>query len=116
MLINKTNKKILSRKLHYCSNIFSRGAGLMFRAPKAIDDCAWIFKFASLRRESLTMAFVFYPLDVMFLDDKKIIVEIKENFRPWELYIPSCRAQYIIEIANGSVHKSKTQVGDKLDF
>jgi hypothetical protein len=62
------------------------------------------------------MFFVFYPIEVSFLNKNKIVVEIKENFMPFSCYSPKNKAQYIIELPKGTIKKSKTAIGDNIEF
>ena len=62
------------------------------------------------------MFFVFYPIDVLFLDKNKIVAEMKENFRPFAFYNPKNKAMYIIELPKGAIKKSKTEIGDEIKF
>jgi len=62
------------------------------------------------------MLFVFYPIDVLFLDKNKIVVEIKENFMPFAFYTPKNKAQYVTELPKGTIKKSKTEIGDKIEL
>ena len=62
------------------------------------------------------MLMVFYPIDVLFLDKDRKVVELKENFRPFAFYTPKNNAQYIIELPKNTVKKSKTKLGDKISF
>jgi len=81
---------------------------------KKITDTAYVFIFNKPRRIDLHMFFVFYPIDVLFLDEKKKIVEIKENFRPFTFYYPNKKASYVIELPAG---KGKLcEIDDSLDF
>jgi uncharacterized membrane protein (UPF0127 family) len=75
-----------------------------------------VFVFKKEKINPLHMLFVFYPIDVLFLDKNKKIVEIKENFRPFEFYTPKKKSKYVIELAKGAVKRSKTKVGDKIRF
>ncbi len=113
MLKNITKKTIITKKVKYCNNIFSKGIGLMF--SKRVDK-ALIFDFFKEKIISLHMLFVFYPIDVLFLDDKNKVVEIKENFKPFTFYTPKKKARYVIEMLNGVVKSSKTAVGDTIQF
>jgi uncharacterized membrane protein (UPF0127 family) len=62
----KNNKKVLlTKKVIHRKNIFSKGFGLMFHSR--IFDEAHVFYFKHARRLSLTMFFVFFPIDVIFL-------------------------------------------------
>jgi uncharacterized membrane protein (UPF0127 family) len=113
MLKNSTKKTIISKKTKICSTILSKTIGLMFSRKQ---ERALIFVFRKEIRESLHMFFVFYPIDVIFLNKDKKVVEIKKNFRPFAVYLPRNRAKYIIEAPAGSVKRSKTRVGDKISF
>jgi len=77
-------------------------------------DKALIFDFKKEKIISLHMLFVFYPIDVIFLNKDKKVVEIKGNFRPFRFYIPKKRAMYVIEVPEGSIERSKTELGDKI--
>jgi len=109
MLKNITRNTIISRRIKYCNTVFSKAIGLMFSKKK---ERALIFNFGKEKIISLHMLFVFYPIDVLFLNKDKKVVEIKQNFRPFTFYMPKNKAQYIIELPDGSVKRSKTKMGD----
>lgn len=109
---NTTRKEIIAKNAKLCGNIFSKSLGLMLSIkPKPL-----IFIFKKEKIIPLHMLFVFYPIDVMFLDKNKIVVETKENFRPFTFYTPKNKAQYIIELPQGTIKKTKTALGDKIQF
>lgn len=62
------------------------------------------------------MFFVFHPIDVLFLNKNKIVVEIKENFKPFSFYTPKNKAMYVIELGKDAIKSSKTEIGDKIEF
>jgi len=75
-----------------------------------------VFLFNKEKIIPLHMFFVFFPIDVVFLDSNRQIVELKENFRPFSFYTPKSKAKYIIELENGIISETNSQVGDKIDF
>ena len=83
----------------------------MFSKPQSL-----IFIFKKEKIVPLHMFFVFYPIDVLFLDNNKIVVEKKENFMPFSFYTPKNKALYIIELPKNTTKSSKTKVGNKIDF
>ncbi len=112
MLKNKRNNKILEKRPKLCKNSFSKGLGLMFsRKPKTL-----IFVFNKEKIISLHMFFVFFPIDVLFLNKNKRVVQLKENFKPFRIIIPTKPAKYIIELPNNTIKKTNTKVGDILSF
>ncbi|MDP6642141.1 MAG: DUF192 domain-containing protein [Candidatus Nanoarchaeia archaeon] len=62
---------------------------------------------------SIDMLFVFYPINVVWLDKNKKIVDIKKNLKPFTpLIIPRKKAKYILEFTNPISMK----IGDTIKF
>ena len=55
------------------------------------------------------MFFVFFPIDVLFLDKNKMIVETKKDFKPFTFYKSKEKAQYVVEL----VEEHNYKIGDK---
>ena len=106
------NMQIISDALIY-DGILSKSIGLMFSKER---KRALIFKFKKEKIISLHMIFVFYPIDVLFLNKNKIVVGKKENFRPFAFCKSKKKAMYAVELPNGVIRKSKTEIGDKIKF
>ena len=79
-------------------------------------DISLIFDFEKEKIISLHMIFVFYPIDVLFLDRIKLVVDLKENFAPFTFYASKKKAMYAIELPKGTIKKSGTNVGDRINF
>ena len=47
---------------------------------------------------SIHMFFVFFPINLIFVDEYKKIVEIKKNLKPFQIYNPKYSCRYIIEL------------------
>src|SRR3989338_2820298 len=103
-LYNKTKNKILAQEAKLCKSPLSKAFGLMFSTKAR----ALIFEFSKEKIFQLHMFFVFYPIDVLFMDKNKKVVEIKQDFRPFTFYTPKSKAQYIIELPNGTVTDRKS--------
>ena len=114
MLIkNLTKKTLMIRNSKICGSALSKFIGLMFSVKQ---NKALIFRFNDERIISLHMFFVFYPIDVLFLDKNKIVVDKKEKFRPFSFYSSKKKAMYAVELPSGTIKKSKTKIGDKIKF
>ena len=109
---NPTKRKILANA-KLCNDAFSKFVGLMLSTDK---NKSLAFKFSKERIISLHMFFVFYPIDVLFLDKNKIVVDKKENFKPFRFYKSKKKAMYAIELPNGTIKKTGTEIGDKIIF
>ena len=111
MLKNKRNNKILAKEVKLCKNNFSKALGLMFSKPKTL-----IFVLKKEKIISLHMFFVLYPIDVLFLNKNKKVVQLKENFRPFRIMIAKKPAKYIIELPNQTIQKTDTKLGRTISF
>jgi uncharacterized membrane protein (UPF0127 family) len=113
---NKTQKTVIANKYRLCRSVASKAKGLMFTNRSTVIDRALIFEFGRPALQSLHMFFVFYKIDVLFLDEKKKVVDIKERFRPFTVYNSSQRSKYVIEIPESAVQKSRTRIGDVIEW
>jgi len=113
MVMNITKKTIISKNHRSCTSHFSKSLGFMFSKNKKES---LIFTFNKEKRHSLHMFFVFFSIDVLFLNKHKTIVDIKENFKQFTYYKPTQSAKYVIELPIDSIKKSKTKIGDKVSF
>ena len=75
-----------------------------------------IFIFNKEKIIPLHMFFVLYPIDVLFLDKNRIVVEKKENFKPFTFYTPKKKAMYVIELPKDTIKETKTRLGDEIEF
>ena len=105
MIINKTSNETISRKELICTNIFSHARGLMFRKKQNL-----VMVFPKEKKISLHNFFVFYPIDVLILNENKEIVEIKRNFEPFTFWKSQKKGKYVIEMSFSKDYK----VGDKI--
>ncbi|MBI2137951.1 DUF192 domain-containing protein [Candidatus Woesearchaeota archaeon] len=111
-IINSSKRTTIADCAKPCSTPLSKAIGLMFTAkPKAL-----LFYFPRPLEVSLHMLFVFFPIDIILLDEKKKVVELKENLKPWHFFKAANAAKYIIEAPEGAVNASKTAVGDTIKF
>jgi len=110
---NATTNKVIATSSRTADSLLSRSLGLMFSKPK---QAALVLKFEKEDPISLHMAFVFYPIDVIFVNKRKQVVDVKENFRPFETYVSRRKASYAIELPEGTIKETKTKVGHKIDF
>ena len=111
MIKNVTIKKVIISKHRLCTSFFGKAFGLMFTS---VPDYGLIFVFSKEQRVALTMWFVSYPIDVLWLDSARRVVEIKKNFRPWKNYTPRKKAMYVIELPCGRIDAIKA--GDRIEW
>ncbi|MBI3026693.1 DUF192 domain-containing protein [Candidatus Woesearchaeota archaeon] len=113
MIRNLTKSAIIAEKHTLIEDIIPKFIGLMLSKKQ---KSALVFRFDDERVISLHMLFVFYPIDVLFLDKNKIVVDKKENFKPFTFCKSKKKAMYAIEMPSGAIQKAKTGIGDKIRF
>jgi len=96
-------------KVKFCKSVF----GLMFRRLKKGDsivlECA-----EGIFSSAIHMLFVFYSLDIVWLDKNKIVVD-KKTVKPFTLFAyPKKPAKYIVEMRKG--FSKNIKIGDELLF
>ena len=115
-LLNKTKNLAISQKVRIAKGFFSQLRGLMFLRKKNFDY-ALVFPLMaqSILGASIHCLFVFFPIDVIFLDESKKVVDVQRSVPPFALYRQPARpAKYFIEVAAGKA--GQTEVGDRLEW
>ena len=103
------------KKVRHAKTSWQRTKGLMFEDLKQFDY-ALVFDFPKESKigTSLHMIFVFFPIDVLFLDKEKKVVD-KVTLMPFTPnYTPKKAAKYVIEMPRGKAKKVK--IGSKLSW
>jgi len=91
-----------------------RARGLMFRR-KIERPLLFILPAESSELNSIHSFFVFFPFDAVFLNSKGVVVDIKENIRPFTFKItPKKPAKYIIEMRVGEARRRTIKLGSRL--
>ena len=101
------NKVISNAK--YCNSFFSKSIGLMF-SRKLEKGKSIILEGSNL---NLHMFFVFFPLDIIYLDSSKKVVDIRQAYPFVSFVVPKEKAKYVIEMNKG---ENILKVGDKVEF
>jgi uncharacterized membrane protein (UPF0127 family) len=75
-----------------CKSAISKALGLMFSRKRNL-----LFEFDREQKVSLHNFFVFYPINLVFLDKNKKVIEIKKNFKPFTFYTSKTKVKYLLE-------------------
>jgi len=117
-LINESNGKIISRKARHAKNFLEKFFGLMLVRAKEFDY-ALVFHLEKESRlnASIHSMFMLMQIDVLWLDSRKKVVELKQGLKPWVLNVtPKKKAKYVVELRNGTVRKKKIKLGQKINW
>jgi len=108
------NKKNILKDMVYATSIGRIARGLMLTGKIGVDRgiCMKIPISDSKYNASVTMAFCFLPMDILFVDSEMTVVD-KVCLKPWKMsYIPKKPARYVIESSKNKF--SKIKIGDKI--
>ena len=104
-------------KLTYQRNFFELSRGLMFRKDITESNEAYIFVLDRERKAAITMMFVFFSIDVVWINSKFEVVDTRENVKSFSLYTGHTdKAKYFIEMPVNSIKKHKIKPRDKIIF
>ncbi|GAC1494979.1 MAG: hypothetical protein NVS1B1_12920 [Candidatus Limnocylindrales bacterium] len=65
---------------------------------------------------SITMFFMRFPIDAIFLDRDGRVIKIAAQLRPWVPMVAARGARDVVELAAGTCARTGTQAGDDLVF
>jgi uncharacterized membrane protein (UPF0127 family) len=111
LIRNRRTGKTLAKNEIICQSAWSKARGLMFSKQRNL-----VFIFRNEDIQSLHMFFVFYPIDVVFLNAQKRIVDIKENFLPFTCHSSKKHACMVLELQKGAVKRTGTKTGDFINI
>ncbi|WP_335645295.1 DUF192 domain-containing protein [Methanobacterium subterraneum] len=113
-IVNKTKGTNLGNA-DVANSFFSRFKGLMMVKKLEMGLILKLPSDRSRRASGIHMFFMRIPLDVVFADsDKKVVDTV--TLDPWTTYTPVAPARYVIELEIGKIAESNTEIGDELDF
>ena len=113
MITNRSRKKTLAKRSKLCTSLISQAKGLMFSLSM---KQSLIFSFQEEKHNHLHMFFVPYPIDVLWLDKNKRVVQIKEQFKPFTFARNTSKSMYVLELPAGTILETGTKKGDKINF
>jgi len=97
-----------------------RSRGLMYR--ETLDkDKGMLFIFDEEKEHSFWMKNTLIPLDIIWINKDKEVVDIKKNVQPCveekcEIFKPSNKAKYVLELNAGQSDKTNIKIGDRFNF
>lgn len=110
---NRTRTTYLATELLVARTHWTRFRGLMstdasrFRRGQGlwIVPCHGVHTFAMR-----------FPIDVLYLDQERIVIHIEEELKPWRMAAIRARASSVLELPTGTVCDSRTALGDQVDI
>ena len=117
----KINVSIYNKNITFnvevAKTIEERRTGLMYR-KKLLNNEGMLFIFPREKIIQLWMKNTYIPLDVIFISENKVIVDIKKNMEKLsETIVKSkVKSRYALEFNAGLINKLDIEIGDKVLF
>lgn len=107
---NRTRETLLGDRIASARKSATRREGLLKRTGLEDGEGLWISPC-----EAVHCFFMKFTIDVVFINKKRQVVKLAPGLRPWRL-AGSMRAHSVVELPEGKIAASGTQVGDQLEF
>ncbi|HDI13002.1 MAG TPA: DUF192 domain-containing protein [Hadesarchaea archaeon] len=112
-LVDETTGIMLASEVELADTFWKKFRGLMFRRSFPRGN-AILFKFGRSGRHSVHTFCVRFPIDLVYLDHKFSVVEVRAGLRPWRFYRPKSASRYLLELPAGTVTRKKIRAGHKI--
>ena len=109
--------KNITFNVEVAKTIEERRTGLMYR-KKLLNNEGMLFIFPREKIIQLWMKNTYIPLDVIFISENKVIVDIKKNMEKLsETIVKSkVKSRFALEFNAGLINKLNIEIGDKVLF
>ena len=109
--------KNITFNVEVAKTIEERRTGLMYR-KKLLNNEGMLFIFPREKIIQLWMKNTYIPLDVIFISENKVIVDLKKNMEKLsETIVKSkVKSRYALEFNAGLINKLDIEIGDKVLF
>ncbi|MFY9562489.1 MAG: DUF192 domain-containing protein [Terriglobales bacterium] len=110
---NRTRTTYLATELLIARTHWSRFRGLMATDASRFRPGQGLWIVPSHGVHTFAMRF---PIDVVYLDQERIVVHIEQELKPWRMAAIRVLATSVLELPTGTVHDSQTALGDQVDI
>ena len=108
-IINKTRNTTISQQTELADTALSRLVGLLGR-----DNLPQGHGFIITQCRSIHMLFMRFTIDVIFVDKNNKVTGLVKRIKPYRMGPYFIRASYCIELPEGTIDETQTQIGDEL--
>lgn len=112
MIKNSTKRTVIAKYCKKRRNILAKTFGLMLKN----NIVPLVFIFRKEKIIPIHTLLVRKPIDLVYLDRHMKVVDLKKGLLPYRFYTPKARAMYVLELPAGDISKSRTAVGDLVNF
>ena len=110
-IINLTKQTWLATKVRKADNFVTRLIGLLKRTHLGPEEALWLMPSKGIHTIGMK-----FPIDVLFLTKNNEVVGLISGMPPFRISAIHLRSYSVIELPNGTIRKSQTELGDKLEI
>lgn len=110
-IINLTKETWLATKVRKADNFLTRLVGLLKRTHLGPEEALWLMPSKGIHTIGMK-----FPIDVVFLTKRNEVIGLISGLAPYRISTVHLRGYSVIELPNGTIKKSHTELGDKLEI
>jgi len=110
---NRTRRAFLATQLCLAGTPWSRLRGLMCTDAASFRRGQGLWIVPSRGVHTLAMRF---PIDVVYLDEHKVVIHAEHNLRPWRVAPVRLGAASVLELPSNTLNSTRTVVGDEIEI
>lgn len=110
-VINLTKKTWLATKVRKADNFVTRLVGLLKRSHLGPEEALWLMPSKGIHTIGMK-----FPIDVLFLNKQNHMLQLVSGMAPYRVSSIQLRSYSVLELPNGTIRKSRTEVGDRLEI
>ncbi len=106
-----TKRTWLATRVKKADNFFTRVVGLLKRNGLSPEEALWLVPSKGIHTIGMK-----FPIDVVFLDKNNVVLRLISGLVPYRITSLHFRGQSVLELPAGTIKKSQTEVGDRLEI
>jgi len=109
-VVNLTKSTWLATKISKADTFATRLVGLLRRRSLNPDEALWLVPCKGVHTFGMK-----FPIDVLFLNRRGSVVQMLSRLAPRSFSGLSWRSHSVLELPEGVIEKSNTEIGDAMD-
>ena len=110
-VINLSKQTWLATKVRKADNFLTRLVGLLKRTHPGPEEALWLMPSKGIHTIGMK-----FPIDVVFLTRDNHVVGLMSGLPPYRISAIHLRGYSVLELPNGTIKKSRTELGDQFEI
>ena len=110
-VINLTKETWLATKVRKADNFLTRLVGLLKRTNLGPEEALWLTPSRGIHTIGMK-----FPIDIVFLNKSHHVVGLMAGLAPYRISPVHFNGYSVLELPNGTIKKSRTEIGDQFEI